>query len=218
MTASYVAALVAFGWSGVLYWIGTVDPPEDVSHWVPKVFVFMAGIGVFAGGWLVVGPRSIVRSITAIPRTMAIATKGQVSSELQVEIELKKMFPLPFFPARRIYASPSDLTLATPLAQLGTRPLSNAEIQRVKEVRVLERKRQVEYNRANLLTHPFKNMARGLSKALFAFFAGTKRVIHKDGFTKFGVKGSDYKLDVTGGWVLDGGRAIDRLIKQKPGL
>ncbi len=33
---------------------------------------------------------------------------------------------------------------------------------------------------------------------------------------KVEVKGSSYKLDVTGGWALDGGRALDRLARIKP--
>ena len=64
------------------------------------------------------------------------------------------------------------------------------------------------------MTAPFRHMSRGF----FQLFKAIGRTWHREGFMKVEVKGMKYKLDVTGGWALDRGRALDRLARVRPGL
>ena len=56
-----------------------------------------------------------------------------------------------------------------------------------------------------------RHILRAFSQVLYALFNGTKRAVYRDGFVKVGVKEHKYKLDILGGWVLDDGRALNRL-------
>jgi hypothetical protein len=57
-----------------------------------------------------------------------------------------------------------------------------------------------------------------MSRAIFKIFTGIRRAWSREGFMKVDVKGKMYKLDITGGWALDGGKALDRLATIKPRL
>ena len=64
------------------------------------------------------------------------------------------------------------------------------------------------------MSSPFRHM----SRAFFQLFKAIGRTWSRDGFLKVEVKGSNYKLDVSGGWALDGGKGLDRLARLKPRL
>ena len=51
------------------------------------------------------GPARLIKSITAIPSSGQALTKagaGKNGPRLAIEIELRKMLPIPFFPARKV--------------------------------------------------------------------------------------------------------------------
>lgn len=170
------------------------------------------------GGFFMLGPAWIVKSITAMPPSALKAAgvaapnlaKG-AAPELKIEIELRKMFPLPFFPARKIYVKPEEIQLhhrlATPEAKL-----TAAEMRVFRLREEAERKKELEYEQ----THLISKGPRLMSRALFDLFMGARRTWTREGFTKIYIKGYRYKLDVSGGWALDGGRALDRLVTVKP--
>jgi hypothetical protein len=152
------------------------------------------------GGWLVLGPARLIKTITAVPSSKALTKGSGTQGPLAIEVELRKMFPLPFFPARKIIASREDLTLNHRLyvPPVDSR-LSAAE--RLEVRRKMERE-QEEERAKSIWTAPFRH-------------ANMTRAWTREGFLELGIKGQSYKLDVSGGWALDEGKAIDRLAKLK---
>lgn len=160
---------------------------------------------------------NLIRSITAIPPKATTGGDGVLDprvigkggdQELQIEIILRKMFPMPFFPARKLYVKPEDIVLPQQIAA----PLPNLSREEMRAFRLekeARRKEELEYERSHLLTSPFRHM----NRAFFNAFKGIRRTWMRDGFVKVGVKGKIYKMDVHGGWALDGGKVLDRLVK-----
>jgi hypothetical protein len=168
-----------------------------------------------AGGWVLLTPSGIVKSITAIPRAMQVKVgKKAWGPELQIEVELKKMFPVPFFPARKIYVQPSELKFPSSIARPEISRLSAAEMARTRRQEEEARKKAWEYDRTHIMTSPFRHMSRGFFQA----FTAMKRSWVREGFMKIQVAEKTYKLDISDGWALDGGRALDRLATKKPGV
>jgi hypothetical protein len=215
MVACYTGSTFCFTYAIVNYWSNYISPPEGVATWVPIAFggvsIFMAAFGT----WLILGPTRLIKTITAIPRnanSMSTAVGKAANPELQIEVELKKMFPLPFFPARKLYVKPEEITLPIPLAPPPSKTLSPADLRQIRIEEEAENKRRLEYQQSHFLTFPLRNT----SRAFFELFKAIGRMWHREGFVNVGIKGSNYKLDVTGGWALDAGRALDRLAKVKP--
>jgi hypothetical protein len=188
---------------------------DNVSVWVPYAFS-VGGVlmGAFAS-WFVLGPAMLIKSITAIPknvvRSLGTAAKGGSIPELQLEVELRKMLPVPFFPARKIYIRPHEMVLPVSLGTTTSHRLSPAEMRRRKVEEEEGRQKELEYRRNHILTNPFRDM----SKAFFSLFINTRRALMRDGFVKLKVKQRTYKLDISGGWALDNGKALDRLVGMK---
>ena len=63
------------------------------------------------------------------------------------------------------------------------------------------------------MTAPFRHAG----SAIGAAFTGLRRGLNREGFAKIKVNGIQYKFDVTGGWALDEGKALDRVLHVRPG-
>ncbi|KAE9379367.1 hypothetical protein N431DRAFT_397695 [Stipitochalara longipes BDJ] len=217
MVACYTGSTFCFSYAIVNLWSNSINPPEGLATWVPTA---LAGVAVFMaafGTWLVLGPARLIKTITAIPKNpnvISTAVGKAVNPELQIEVELRKMFPLPFFPARKLYVKPEEIALSLPIAPPPPKNLSPADLREIRIEEEAEKKKLLEYERSHIMTSPFRHM----SRAFFQLFKAIGRTWHREGFMKVEVKGSSYKLDVTGGWALDGGRALDRLARVKPKL
>lgn len=226
MTSSYLGAFTCYGWAA---WNGNTmvfNPPPGLAEWIPYAFGLVALMMSAAGTWLIYGTARCIRTITAIPRkanqishasirrpgiqnqAMVPAVEG-AAPELEIEVVLNKMFPLPFFPARVIYAKPSEIILPSQLSPPNMSPADLRQM-RLEEQAMLEQER--EYNRNHILTLPFRQLSRGLYEA----FRAMRKAWTRDGLTTVTIKGQSYKLDVSGGWALDDGKALDRLAKIKP--
>ena len=165
------------------------------------------------------GPARLVKTITAIPKKLNAApgtvianVAKSVNPELQLEVELKKMFPLPFFPSRKIYARPDELILEQPLVPPVSTKLTPEQLRAIRLEEEEVARENLEYERSHIMSAPFRHM----SRAFFSVFKNTGRTWTREGFMKLDVKGQKYKIDVTGGWALDHGRALDRLAVVRP--
>ena len=186
--------------------------------WVPYVFAVGGFLMSAFAGWFLLGPAMLIKSITAIPkktvRSLGKAAKEGSVPELQLEVELRKMLPVPFLPARKIYIKPHEMVLPMPLGPRTTRSLTPVEERQKRIEEEEERQKELEFRRNHIMTMPFRDMSRGF----FSLFINTKRALTREGFMKVKVRDKNYKLDVTGGWALENGRALDRLIGVKKQL
>ncbi|CAG8949415.1 hypothetical protein HYFRA_00005044 [Hymenoscyphus fraxineus] len=162
-------------------------PPDGLAWFVPYSFGIGGMIGAGLGTWMMLSTSGIIRQITAIPKkamsTSPVAKRAQ-KLNLELEVEFRKMLPIPFFPARKIYISPSEFGLHHPVA-----PQMQAE-------RFVYEESQ-KYG--------------AVSRALQGLWNDSKRAWTRDGFEKVRINSRTYKLDVTGDQSPDVGHAIDKL-------
>jgi len=227
MVGSYVVGGFSLFYAGTSFMTNYVKAPPDLSPWIPVAFGFVS-LGMCAfGTWLCLAPSRIVKTITAIPqsasRVSGALSKNTMKStqpELQLEVEVKKMFPLPFIPARKLYVKPGEIALPAPLAPSRNRKALTAgnELRQQRLQKEVAELKAMEYEQTHIMSAGIRHPLRAFSKAFYSFFQGTRRAWYREGFMKILVKNQRYKLDVTGGWALDEGKALDRLSVMKPRL
>jgi hypothetical protein len=166
------------------------------------------------GGWLCLGPAKIVQTIVAIPGKLRKLpnTVGKSSSkvpELYLEVSLRRAS---FLRPKKLYVEPQQITLLWALAPKESKltPQQEREIAREEE---LAAKRQHDYDMKWFYSQPIRHMARGISQLTHSLFKAMRRTWTREGFMDITIEGQKYKLDMDGGWALDRGRALDRLVK-----
>lgn len=206
------------------YWSVILHPPEGLMWWIPHAFgvilVFMAGMGAY----FVTGTGRIVRSIEAVSASaLAAAAVKQIagagaaagSSPVYIQVTTRRMAP--FMPPKKHLLRPEEVLLPFRMysvfgGEMGQKAMSMAERVRLEraaqEAKIAERK----YTMDHLLTAPFRDARKAFSGA----WEGIVRSFNRGGFVKIQLGKQDYKLDVAGGWALDGGRAMDRLLPVRP--
>lgn len=207
LISSYTGATFCLAYAAYNFQANTLSPPPGLATWVPVAFGGVCFLMAVLGGWLALGPARLIRTITARPSATHPGT-------LLLDVELRKMLPIPFFPARVISAAPEDVALDH---RLWTPPPANLSAHERMLLRKEEEARRAEhlrYERERLLSAPFRHA----NRAFFNLFQAIARTWSRAGFLKLDVKGQVYKLDISGGWALDEGRALDRLVKVKPTL
>jgi hypothetical protein len=205
------------------YWTVVLHPPEGLMWWIPHAFgailLFMSGMGAY----FVMGAGRIVRSIEAVPTTAkqlasaVAAAPGAAPTTTPIHIEIATLRMMPFMPPKKTILRPEEVQLPfrmyTLFAGSGGKPvLSMAEKVRAeraaREAKIAERK----YTMDHLMTAPFRDGRKAFGTA----WRGIRRSFNREGFAKIQLGKRDYKLDVTGGWALDDGRAMDRLLPVRP--
>ena len=165
-------------------------------------------------------PSRLIRTITAVPKISSKAAGGGKALprigqyNLELEIELRKMIPLPFLKPRKLYIKPEDIVIRSPLVRPPARKLTPVETYELMLHEKEEKRKALEYEQTHIMSAPFRHM----SKLLFNLFKAIARAWTREGFAKLRANGQTYKLDVTGGWALDGGKALDRLVTLKPDI
>ncbi|KAJ9154778.1 hypothetical protein NKR23_g2396 [Pleurostoma richardsiae] len=214
------------------YWSIFLHPPVGLPWWVPHAFAVICVTMGAMGGWFLLSALNIVRVVRAVPvaalpgaKTPAGAArwaKSLAGAPVALEVTLSRLLPL--LPARKLLVAPAEVSLpfrmqATPLAaaqapaqgQAG-RLLSGRELLQARKAEEEARKAARKYDMDHLLTAPFRHLGQGLG----GMWRGMRRALTREGFSKIMVKNKEYKIDVTSGWVLDHGRALDRLVTLKP--
>ena len=218
LISSYSAAGFCFAYSGYNFWHSSLYAPPDLASWVPIAFGVVC-IGMSAmGTWLMLSPSHLIRSITAVPKSVTkVAAGGKPiprtgQPDLELQIELRRMIPLPFLKPRKLYIKPEDIVIRSSLVRPPARKLTPEETYKLMLHEKEEKKKALEYEQTHIMSAPFRHM----SKFLFNLFKAIARAWTREGFAKLRANGQTYKLDVTGGWALDGGKALDRLVTLKP--
>lgn len=221
MLACYGTAGFCFTYAAISFWSNYMHAPPDISPWVPIAFGGVSFLMAALGGWLCLGPARLVRSISAIPRSVSVAQGTAVSAssvpKLQIEFELKKMLPVPFLPARKIYARPSEVELPFRFVPVNRRV--GVEAQRRQEETLAQGMEEEEglhkTRKKNRVVLLFQRAGTAFSMGSFSMFVAMKRIWTRDGMMVIDVKGQRYQVDISSGWALDGGKALDRLAKIK---
>ena len=225
MLSSYAAGAFCLAYSGLNFYSHCLYPPEGLNIYVVYAFggivVFMSALGT----WLFLGPARLIKTITAIPKALTAqpitsltrAMKPELQAvvatkpELHIEVELRKMFPIPFFPARKVYARPGEIVLERSLAPPNSANLTPEKRLQMKQAEENEKNKLMEYENTHIMTRGIRHMGRGAKE----LYRATARAWFRDGFLKARMKNGTYKLDISGGWALDNGRALDRLSSVK---
>ena len=228
--ATHFQAIFCYVYAGYNFNAMYLHPPSGVAAWVPPAFggicVLMAGFGT----WLALGPRRLIGKITAVPGRLAdgreskgreaeaattLAEKQQPGSaeELLIEIELKRLLPLPFVKPRIISVKPEHITLAHKVGKpdLG-RQLKAGDLRAIEFVREYEEKRKRD-EAAPWWKKPFRRF----SQATFEIAQSFGRVWTRKGFVDVGVKGKwlALKMDIKDGEMVERGHGLDRLFNVK---
>ena len=241
ITTAYAGAIFCLGYAGVNYIMVMYYPPEDLSAWIPYAYTGVCFMVSCLGGYLLMAPLNVIKSIRAIPsvakaaapvaQTAAVkaaneaivskAGKAAVAQKvaekpaaeggrnIHLELELRRL--IPFLPAPKVMVKPEQCTLSMPLYY----PIHNlppAQRQAMEQRLESLRKKQAEAEKQkSILLAPFRHA----SQAGYALMKATQRIWTREGFLelKAGNNQKAYKLDISGGWALDEGRSLDRLIK-----
>ncbi|EFX00161.1 hypothetical protein CMQ_7163 [Grosmannia clavigera kw1407] len=238
------AGMFCIGYTIVNYWSIYLRPPPDLVWWVPHAFgvicVVMAGLG----GYFILGGARIIRSIHAVPASRIAALAGpnfaakaakaagsSTPAPVFLEVEIGRM--LPVLPARKLYVQPVAMSIPFRLVSFGLEgerigveapeaaatsggaasPSTGYERVLARRAEEERRKKSHEYEMNHLMTAPFRHAWQGARVA----WVGVRRAFSREGFVPVDVDGQKYKLDVTGGWALENGRALDRLVTIKEG-
>lgn len=230
--SSISASVFCVSYTVYQYWSIYLHPPEGLAWWVPHAFgvvcLFMSGMG----GWFLLGTSRIVRSIDAVSVASAMAKgkgkgkgKGslprgltaspQTTSPIYLEIQTQRMMPL--MPRKRINLWPQQVQIPFRVADAVAAREAGAMLgqpqslkARVKAERAAKeaRERERQHTLNNIMTAPFRDA----KKAMGIMASGIARAFNREGFAKIKVNGSNYKFDVSGGWAMDNGRALDRVL------
>lgn len=238
ISTAYAGALFCLGYAGVNYIMITYYPPEDLSRWIPYAYTGVCFLVSCLGGYLGMAPLNVIKSIRAIPSvvqkaapvaqtaaikaaTEAVASRAgkaavaQKAAEpikegaktIHLELELRRL--IPFLPAPKVMVKPEQCTLSMALYHpVHSLPPAQRKIMEQRLESLKQKERDAEKKKSILLA-PFRHA----SQAGFKLMKATQRIWTREGFLELKVGQKAYKLDISGGWALDEGRALDRLIK-----
>lgn len=197
---SWSTAIFCFSYAGYTITFYT-NPPAGLAWWVGPAYCAISVAFALVGTAFLLRTNGIVKSIRAIPAEPA-------SQLARVNLEVAVKSTLPLVKPRLMVVPVADVALKSRIvapAEFLTRT-EEAERKR-EEARRKEEKRK--YEMAHLFSAPFRHAARGARSA----FRGAAQLFTGTGFGTLKVGGSTYRLDVTNAWMLDEGKALDRLVK-----
>jgi hypothetical protein len=221
------------------YWSIFLQPPEGLAWWVPHAYGIILITVVAMGGFFLVGATGIIRTITAVPRKAIAALPAQArgggsarspgiaagiqaaplakAAPVQIELSIQRL--VPFLAYKRVIADPADFTLPFRMTTFfgshsGTQPVATGrKLLEEQQAQRDQRRKDYLYDKDHFLTQPFRHGGRELRTV----WSGIRRASTREGWAYVNLKGArrQYKLDVSGGWALDHGRALDRLVNVK---
>ena len=235
--SSYMAGLFGVLAGGVNVWFNVYNPPEGTAPWIIWSFgavgICMAALGTrFA-----MMPAAVVRSITVLPAPAAASAsaaaspaskaKAAVSAaagaaaaatataaspaapRVLLEIKARRMSPFPFLPLKRLRVDPGAVLMKARLYNPPPRAPTAAELAAQREADEARRAAERQYELDHIMTAPFRHGAWAAGTIL----SGIRRGLTGEGFAPLIVNGHRYKLDITKAYVLDDGRALDRIVR-----
>ena len=220
-TSSLCAAAFCVSYTVYQYWSSYLHPPEGLAWWVPHAFGVICVFVAASGTYFAMGTLRIIRTIEAVPtvaEALPRALLGKPAAQrppIYILVHTQRMVPFlptkkqPFWPEQ--VRLPFRMTEAVAAARPALPSARDRLLARQAEREANEKRAQ--YDREHLMTVPFRDGKRAAGTA----WNGISRAFFREGFAKIELGAWKYKIDVTGGWALDDGRAIDRVLSVKQG-
>ncbi|KAK4202720.1 hypothetical protein QBC40DRAFT_276004 [Triangularia verruculosa] len=206
------------------YWTIQLYPPEGLSWWIPHAYGVICLAMAAMATYFIMGTGRIIKTISAVSRSSSSLAKAASTPSgqgpLYIEVTTQRMFP--FLKPKKQLFMPSEVELPfrmtgmfeynRRLGVVAEEPLSVAEQVKKQRAEIEAAKKEREYTMNHLMTAPFRDV----KKVFKGVWPGIRRSFSREGFTKITIGRQTYKLDTTGGWALDDGRAMDRLLPIRP--
>lgn len=199
---SWSTALFCFAYGGYTLTF-YLTPPEGLAWWVGPSYSVIALVFAGVGTVFLLRTSGIVKTVRALPRS---ATQAGAAPRVDMEVTVKSTLPL--VRPRVVVAPVADVALKSRIvapAEFMT-PLEKVE-RKKEEARAKEATRR--YEMAHLFSAPFRHAWRGAKSAV----GGVRQLFTGSGFGTLKVDGKEYRLDITNAWMLEEGRALDRLVR-----
>ncbi|SPO01126.1 uncharacterized protein DNG_03873 [Cephalotrichum gorgonifer] len=202
---SWSTALFCFGYGSYTITFYT-HPPEGLAWWVGPSYSVIAVAFVLVGTAFLMRTSGIVNTIRALPTRGGAAAQSSARPRLDLEVTVKST--VPFMPPRKMVVPYTDVAMKSRIVVPAEYLRPSEQLDRKREgERAREEKRK--YEMTHLLTAPFRHAFQGAKSAM----GGIRQLFTGSGFGTLKVGETSYKLDVTNAWMLDDGRALDRLVK-----
>ncbi|KAI0480402.1 hypothetical protein GGR56DRAFT_626037 [Xylariaceae sp. FL0804] len=215
LAGSFSAAFTC--WSAAAWHFLAVLPtiPKEAAWWVPLPYgcetLFMAFMGARFG----MMPANMIKSIKVLPASHLTKTSASNNrkpafqeSDVRLEIRVRRAWPIPGLPPKTLIVAPHEVVMK---ARMYNREpwVSPKEkmLQRQKEEE--RRKAERQHTMDHLMTSPFRDFY----KVWRRFFNAFKNGMTGEGAAPIYIKDTKYKLDITDGYVLDEGQALDRIVR-----
>ncbi|KAI1127516.1 hypothetical protein F5Y10DRAFT_242670 [Nemania abortiva] len=212
MVSSYGAAFFCLGSAGINSWFNVYNLPPGISSWVPVGFGVVSFVFAALGTVFALRPSSIIRSIKVLPNTISQRAAGSPRQPVMLEVAARRISPIPL-PLKRMRVAPEHVVLVNrmqhrpvflPREQLAAKKLEDTK----------RRKEERQYELDHLMTAPFRDAGRASSTLL----GNIRRSLTGEGFAPVFINGIKYKLDIEGGYALENGQVLDRVVKIQPDL
>lgn len=214
--SSYTAGLFCMAGAAANVLFNVYNVPEGIHFAVPVAFGAMGILMAYIGTRFALMPAGAIRSINVLPARSARAAGPAAKTTplsasvlpVRLEIEVRRNLPFPGLPLRRFEVDPDNVIMKAPMYNRKSAP-SDYEKMLMKQEEAARRRKEREYEMSHLMTAPFRHTGR----AFKMFFANFRRGLTGEGFAPVLINGVKYKLDITSAYVLEEGRALDRIVR-----
>jgi hypothetical protein len=217
--SSYIAGFVCLGAGALDLHFNVFNVPPGVPAWTAYAFGVVGLVFAVLGTRFALMPAQIIRSIKVLPINTATASKSASYGppKVYVEVLARGSIPIPGLPLKRLVVEPQELTMVSRMYNAPPQPTTELERYRMRQEWAERKKSQKEYDDNHRMTIPFRDAKWALSSIASGIRLNSiRKGLTGEGFAPVEVQGAKYKIDVTKGYVLDEGRALDRVVKIKP--
>ncbi|KAJ8133413.1 hypothetical protein O1611_g216 [Lasiodiplodia mahajangana] len=210
LISSYGAAFFCLGSAGINSWFNVYNLPPGISSLVPAGFGVVSFMFAVIGTVFALRPSSIIRSIKVLPNAALQKTPASPSHPVVLEVAARRISPIPL-PLKRIRVAPEQIVMVN---RLQRRPvvLSREQLAAKKQEDARRRKEERQYELDHLMTAPFRDAGRASATLL----GNIRRGLTGEGFAPVFINGTQYKLDIDGGYALENGQALDQIVRIQP--
>jgi hypothetical protein len=150
----------------------------------------------------------LIRVLPATAKSTAAKPNTYGPPKVQLEILARRVAPIPGLPLKRMVVNPQDIVMKARMYNPAPTP-TEIEKLRVNRQWADRKKAQKEYDDLHRMTVPFRDAKWAFSTIMRSI----RRGLTGEGFAPIEIEGKRLKLDITNGFVLDDGRALDRIVK-----